>query len=83
MKKVAVILAAITFSLTACHHGKEEAKKSIERNDKYKSEKVEEGPAIDPAYIEANGTKKEAEETTTDTTAAAHATDSTHQEETH
>ncbi len=82
MKKVAVILAAITFSLTACHHGKEEAKKSIKRNDKYKSEKVEEGPAIDPAYIEANGTKKEAEEATADTT-AVQATDSTHQEETH
>ncbi len=79
MKKVVVIIAAITFSITACHYGKEEAKETLERNEKYKSEKVEEGPAIDPAYIEANGTKEETK-TAVDTVATA-TTDSTHQEE--
>ena len=84
MKKVVVILAAITFSLTACHMGKQEAQDSLKRNDKYKSEKVEQGPAIAPEYIEKNGTKVEAIEEHLDTMAAEmHATDSTHQEESH
>ena len=82
MKKVVVILAAITFSLTACHYGKKEANQSLERNEKYKSENVEQGPAIDPEYVEKNGTKTEAKEIHSDTT-ASHSTDSTHQEATH
>ncbi len=82
MKKVVIILAAITFSLSACHFRKDEAKESLERNEKYKSEKVEQGPAIDPEYIEKNGTKMEAKEMHSDTT-ASHSTDSTHQEESH
>lgn len=84
MKKVVVILAAITFSLTACHYGKEEAKETLKRNEKYKGEKVEQGPAIDPEYIEKNGTKVEGEATAAEAdTTATHATDSTHQEESH
>lgn len=84
MKKVVVILAAITLSLTACHFRQDEAKESLERNEKYKSEKVEQGPAIDPAYLEKNGSKVEAIEEHMDTMATEmHATDSTHQEESH
>lgn len=81
MKKVAVIIAAVTISLAACHFRKDEAKESLERNEKYKGEKVEQGPAIDPAYVEANGVKTEvmvdtSDSVSTDTathTEAAHA----------
>lgn len=84
MKKVAVIIAAVTFSLTACHYGKEEAQESLKRNEKYKAEKVEQGPAIAPEYIEENGVKVDAIEEHLDTLdAKMHATDSTHQEESH
>lgn len=80
MKKVAVLIAVVTFSLTACHYGKEEAQESLKRNEKYKAENVEQGPEIDPAYLEANGTKTE--KVAVDTAASA-STDSTHQEASH
>lgn len=78
MKKVALIAAAITLSLTACHYGKAEAEESLERNKTYKENPTTEQSAeIDPEYVKQHGTTEAApavtEETTQDT--AAHTTE--------
>ncbi len=40
MKKLVAILA-ISASLTACHYGTEEAQKTLDANEQYKSEKAD------------------------------------------
>lgn len=73
MKKIAVIIAAATLSLTACHYGKSEAQESLERNKNYKDNPIfEQGADVDPEYVKKNGTAPatEAPAATQDTTAA-------------
>ncbi len=68
MKKVALIAAAITLSLTACHYGKEEAQESLERNKTYKDNPVTEQAAeIDPEYVKQHGTTETAPAATQET----------------
>jgi hypothetical protein len=40
MKKL-VAAVFVTVSLASCHYGQEEAKKTLERNDKYKSDNAD------------------------------------------
>jgi hypothetical protein len=76
MKKVAVILAAVCLSLTACHYGKDEAAETLERNKAYK-EAAAGTPAADinPDYVQGGGkatdTTKKAADTATAATPAA------------
>lgn len=70
MKKL-IASAFVIASLTSCHYGQDEAKKTLERNEKYKNENAEFSVNRAGEYAKEGGNK------TADTTAAAVA-DSTH-----
>lgn len=72
MKKVAVILAAVCLSLTACHYGKDEAAKTLERNKTYKEAAANnQGAEINPDYVKGGGKAADSTKTTTDSAASA------------
>lgn len=67
MKKVAVILAAVCLSLTACHYGKDEAAKTLERNKTYKEAAANnQGAEINPDYVKGGGKTADSTQKTAD-----------------
>lgn len=74
MKKIAVVIAAATLALSACHYGKKEAQSSLDRNKEYKGNAADQGPEISADYVKG-GDKPAVDSVATapvDTAAPAH-----------
>lgn len=69
MKKL-IASAFVIASLASCHHGQDEAKKTLERNEKYKNEETDYSVNRAGEYSYENSTVKKAD---TSSAAAAEA----------
>lgn len=68
MKKILVAFA-FAASLSACHYGVDEAQKTLETNDQYKSDKAD--YSVNRANVKAEAAPAETPAAAADTTAAA------------
>lgn len=78
MKKFAVILAAVTVAVSACHYGKPEAQSSLERNKEYKEKAADQGPEINPDYVKGGAKPAATDSAKTDSVAPVAAAPAAH-----
>lgn len=73
MKKGLLLSFVFAITLTACHYGKDEAQKGLERNKSYKEKKgeLEAATAIDGEYLKTLPSNKDLKGATTATPAPA------------
>ncbi len=78
MNKFAVILAAATLAVSACHYGKPEAQSSLERNKEYKEKVADQGPEINPDYVKGGAKPAATDSAKTDSAAPVVAAPAAH-----